>query len=142
MFAAQLVLSRHFCVWYVESHMANHTRINCILPRPRLTFRFRTALSPLLVKVWRMYKLHRASAGFRRTTITHSQTALMMLPVILTELTILSVFNSVDPPRLHEWLELGEGYATQYLECKRQSDAFEGVQTGFHGKLSDMRFSP
>lgn len=96
---------------------------------------FALALSPLLIKIWRMYKIMKSSRNFRRKRITHAQAAMYTLPIILIEIVILAVFNFVDPPRVEEYLEVEEGYVTSHRRCDRESQAYLAVQFGYYGLL-------
>ena len=95
------------------------------------------ALSPLFVKVWRMYTLLHASKHFRRVNVTNFQAVLYTLPLIGAETVILTIFSFVDPPRVVEdlggdTLEFGE---LQTLTCQQKTRAFAFTQGIFHAFL-------
>lgn len=99
-------------------------------------------MSPLLVKVWRMYRIVGASSGFRRKAVSHYQAAIMTLPIIAVEILLLIVFSFVDPSRLGESLEVTDGYATKYLSCEQDSQLFFGIQTAYHCTYLLFDFEP
>jgi hypothetical protein len=78
-----------------------------------------TALSPLFVKVWRMYTLVTASRGFVRVNVTHFQAFLYSLPICIVEFVILTIFSFVDPPRVAEVLGVGGGFGMQRITCEQ-----------------------
>jgi 7 transmembrane sweet-taste receptor of 3 GCPR len=79
-------------------------------------------LSPLFVKVWRIYKLV-GSQNLRRHTIPNSQAGLYTMPMIVTQVAILVVFTLVDPPRQMEIIEEDGGLVLQRIVCGSDSDA-------------------
>lgn len=107
----------------------------CVLRMWSFNLLFAGALSPLFVKVFRMYKILGASSSFRRKSITHPQAALMTLPIPLAEVVLLTLFTFVDPPRLGKELEVSDGFATLHILCKRETYAFFALQGTFHGLL-------
>jgi hypothetical protein len=113
-----------------------HVRVSYTIPSllPRMKW---TALSPLFVKVWRMYKLLHASSQFRRVSVTNVKAMLYTLPIIVAELVILSVFSVVDPSRAIE--DLGETHVEfgqiQSVTCQHDTKAFLLTQTIFDAFL-------
>jgi hypothetical protein len=94
------------------------------------------ALAPLFVKVWRMHKLLTAGTGFHRTSLPHSQAFLYTIPIMASELILLSIFSIVDPPLAVEELGVGEGIGVQQITCQHQSVAYFATQATFDGRLS------
>jgi hypothetical protein len=97
---------------------------------------FRTALSPLFVKVWRMHGLLTASKGFQRVNVNHCAAVVYSLPIIVLESIVLMTFSFVDPPRATEILTLGSGFGEQAVLCAQQTNSFFITQFIFHGKYS------
>ena len=94
------------------------------------------ALSPLFVKVWRMYQLLEASATYKRIRITNLQAFFYTLPLVLAETLILVIFTIADPPRPVEELGVGNNYGgigVQQIVCAQNSNAFLYTQLVFDG---------
>jgi hypothetical protein len=81
-----------------------------------------------------MAKLLNASAGFKRTNVTNYQAMLYMLPFIGFEISLLTVFSIVDPPRQTEVLGVGVGIGVQQVTCEHKSSSFYVAQTTYGGK--------
>lgn len=81
-----------------------------------------------------MYKLVKASRGFKRTMVTHFQAFLYTLPICIAELLILAIFSVVDAPRAVEELGVGLGFGLQRVTCEQNTRAFFFTQLSFHGK--------
>lgn len=95
------------------------------------------ALAPLLIKVWRMYKIFLASASFRRVNLTHFQAFLYTLPFIAVELIILTIFSFVGRPRPVEDLSTGQ----QVITCEHESPAFFATQLVYDGTYRLKKFT-
>jgi len=109
----------------------------CMLRMWTFNLLFATALSPLFVKVGRMYRLLHASQHFRRVNVTNLQAMLYTLPIIVAELVILTVFSFADPSKAVE--ELGsdplEFGQIQQVTCQHESQAFLWTQVAFDAFL-------
>lgn len=73
-------------------------------------------LSPLFVKVWRIYKLV-GTQNLRRYTIPNSRAGLYTMPMIVIQVVILLVFTFVDPPRQMEIIEENGSFVVQRIVC-------------------------
>jgi hypothetical protein len=76
---------------------------------------FCLAIAPLLVKVYRVYKL--VGGGLRRQELTLKQAALRTLPILTVEFIILLVFSFVDPPHTMEVYDLYTAIPVQHVKC-------------------------
>lgn len=87
-----------------------------------------SALAPLLAKIYRMYLLVGGPGLMRRRTISHTQTFLIVLSIVLVQVIILLVFTFVDP-RKQETEFLGDDMNASYrIVCKHKTNAFAIVQ--------------
>jgi len=101
-----------------------------------LNFFFVLALTPLFVKTWRFYKLLGDGTVIpRRQSISHAKTTLMMIPFILFEVLILTIFTFVDPSRAEEMLEYDDVGVTHRIVCTHENSAFFAVQVVYQGSL-------
>ena len=108
--------------------LGENTDATCLLRMWSFHLFFVVALSPLFVKVWRMYKLVE-QASFRRATITNMQAAIYTMPLILIQATILLIFTFVDPPSPTEIIEnVDDGFPMRTIVCQSEGDAFFIVQ--------------
>jgi 7 transmembrane sweet-taste receptor of 3 GCPR len=112
--------------------LGNNTKATCLMRMWFFHFFFVVALSPLFVKVWRMYRL--TQAAFKRATITNAKAAMYTLPLIVLQVVILTIFSVVDPPRPTEIIEL-DGSATRRIVCEANTDAFFIVEIVFEAGL-------
>jgi hypothetical protein len=97
-------------------------------------FLFVLALSPLFAKIWRMKKLV-GETSIRRITISHGQTACYTLPMIATQIVILTIFSIVDPPKQTEIIENNDGVVSQQIVCAQDTNAFFIVALIYEGSL-------
>ena len=74
---------------------------------------FAVALSPLFVKVWRIWRLVGHADRFRRAKMSNTTTAVWALPLILIQALILLFISLFDPPRRTDETDVREGVTTQ-----------------------------
>jgi len=96
---------------------------------------FVLALSPLLVKVWRVYKLTESARSARRLAITHQKTMLYTLPAILLQVLILALFSFLDPSLKETNVIIAGSISSQQSSCQHESKAFGIIQIIFEGGL-------
>ncbi|CAB9515646.1 expressed unknown protein (Partial), partial [Seminavis robusta] len=119
--------------------LGENTDETCLLRGWAFNMAFVCALSPLYVKVWRMFKLLKASAGFKRVNVTNFLALLYTLPIICIETVILFVFSFVDPPLAVELVGVGNGLGGQSITCTRTTDAFFWTQVAYHGTKTNQQ---
>ena len=86
-------------------------------------FLFALALSPLFVKVYRMYRLV-GTANRNPAIISNPKAVAMSLPIICIQLIILGIFTIVDPPVPKDIILVDDTLVTQRVECTTNTDAF------------------
>lgn len=101
--------------------LGKNTKTTCLLRMWTFHFSFVLALSPLFVKVWRMYKLV-GSSQIRRNTISNLQAAMYTLPMIIAQTILLVVFTFVDPPRPTEYTQQNEGEIVYGVVCDTETN--------------------
>lgn len=79
-------------------------------------------VSPLFVKIWRMWKLV-GSKNIHRAKISVSKTLLYMVPMLCTQIFILLVVSLADPPRQTSQIEVMQGLITNDLICAHNTPA-------------------
>lgn len=102
--------------------LGENTDVMCILRMWTFHLFFVVALSPLFVKVWRMYKLV-GSMQIRRNTISNVQASLYTLPMIMFQVILLLIITLVDPPRPMEDVQQDHGMFVHSVTCGTDSDA-------------------
>lgn len=98
-------------------------------------FFFASALSVLLIKVWRIHKLFEGAQGFRQVQITHRKAATKTLPIVVIQVIILSVFSVVDPPKGSTVVETVEGIVMEQSICLPETNAFFATQLAYDASL-------
>jgi len=93
-----------------------------------------TALAPLFVKVWRMWRLV-GSTNIRRVSISHMKTALYMLPMISIQFLILLIISLVDPPKQSEEIKISDNTITQHLVCAHNTKALDIIEVVYEAGL-------
>jgi hypothetical protein len=107
--------------------LGSNTDSTCLLRRWTFHLFFVMALAPLFIKVWRIKQLV-GMAHMRRNTISNYQAALYTLPMIMTEVIILTLFTFVDPLKQTEMIENSDGVVLQRIVCDSETSAFFIVQ--------------
>ncbi len=114
------------CVFFNASSftlLGENTKATCLLRMWSFHLFFVVALSPLFVKVWRMYILV-GSVNIRRSTITNLKAALCTLPMIATQALLLLIFSFVDPPRPMDYVEQDGSSVTYGVVCNTDTNAY------------------
>ena len=114
------------CIFFNSSSftlLGENTKATCLLRMWSFHFFFVVALSPLFVKVWRMYTLV-GSMNIRRNTITNVTAALYTLPMIAVQTIILLIFTFVDPPRPMDDIDQEGGSVTYGVVCNSDTNAY------------------
>mmetsp|Transcript_26387 Transcript_26387/g.40020 ORF Transcript_26387/g.40020 Transcript_26387/m.40020 type:complete len:912 (-) Transcript_26387:122-2857(-) len=119
------------------SYLGESTDATCMLRMWLVPFFVVLPLAPLLVKVWRMYQLVGKAATFRRRKITHRTAIFYTLPVLVTQVLILTIFTVVDPSKTTEEIDTEGGSRIQHVVCGWESEthAFMTTQMVFVGGL-------
>ena len=94
---------------------------------------FVMALSPLFVKVWRMYRLTESS--YKRTTITSTTAAIYTMPLILLQIVILALFTILDPPKPSELITNNDKGVSRQIVCDSETNALFIAQVTFEAGL-------
>lgn len=93
-------------------------------------------MSPILVKVWRMYMIITRSKKFARMKISNMQAWLLTMPIPAVEILLLTIITLVDPPHPVEELQLEDNAGLQTVTCGYESEVlFIAVQLSFHAVL-------
>jgi 7 transmembrane sweet-taste receptor of 3 GCPR len=114
--------------------LGENTDALCLTRMWSFHFLFALALSPLFVKVWRMWLMVGAS-NRRPTIVNHKTAALLSMPIVAVQCLILIIFSFVDPPRQEEVINIEGGIVTQHIVCSQESIAFTVVTTIYEAGL-------
>ena len=97
---------------------------------------FALAIAPLLVKVYRVYKVVGRAQAIRRVTVTARQAGWQMLPIVLLQVILLLLSTFVDPPRAVESADIQAGSITTYhIQCETKSQAFWYTDIAFKATI-------
>jgi 7 transmembrane sweet-taste receptor of 3 GCPR len=107
--------------------LGENTDALCLTRMWSFHFLFALALSPLFIKVWRMWRMVGASTSRRPTIVNHTTAVLMSLPIVAVQSLILIIFSFVDPPRQEEVINIEGGIVTQHIVCSHESVAFTAI---------------
>ena len=113
------------------SLLGENTDAMCMTRMWSVHFMFALALSPLFVKVYRLWKLVGHSSAMRRPKITNLQATLYSVPIPAIQGIILLIFTFVDPPLQSESMELDGGALVPNIVCEHDSGAFFVTQLVF-----------
>lgn len=95
---------------------------------------FVIALSPLLVKTWRMMKLVGGNS-LQRVKISHRKAFLMTLPLVFAQVIVLFIFSFVDPSSAKEEITMTGGNVEQRIVCAHDTNALFIVEMIFEGGI-------
>lgn len=84
---------------------------------------FAVTMSPLLVKVYRMYRLV-GSQEQSPTVISNPQAVVLTMPIVLLQVAILVTFTIVDPSVPVTTMTIDDSVITQTIECTQETNAF------------------
>lgn len=110
--------------------LGENTEALCLARMWSFHFLFALALSPLFVKVYRMYRLV-GTASRNPAIISNPKAVAMSLPIVLIQVIVLTVFTIVDPPRPENIIEFEDTVVTQRVECSTDTVAFTGTVLGY-----------
>jgi len=96
---------------------------------------FVLALAPLLVKVWRIYKLVGSADRAVRLSITNRRAMLFTMPAIFLQVLILTLFSIFDPSKKYTYVAIDGSSSSQHSICKFDTRAFMITQVLFEGGL-------
>lgn len=113
--------------------LGENTDALCLTRMWTFHFLFVLALSPLFVKVWRMWRM--VGAHNRPTIVNHTTAALLSMPIIAIQVLILVIATVFDRPRQEENIEVDADVLTQRITCKQSSYAFGIVEIVFEAGL-------
>jgi len=105
------------------SLLGNNTDGMCILRMWTFHLSFVVALAPLFAKVWRIWK-YVGSKMVRRVAISNKMTVAYMMPIILLQVLILTIFTFADPPSETKYIRIGDGMVVQHIVCGTNTKAF------------------
>ena len=106
----------------------------CLMRMWLLHLCFVIALAPLIVKTWRMRSLV-GKPSLRRQTISHTKTAMLMVPFILVQVMILLIFTFVDPNKETQIIEQDGSSINYRVVCSHDTKAFLIVQLIYEGGI-------
>lgn len=109
------------------------TDMSCMLRMWSFHLVFVLALTPLLVKVWRIHKLVGSAARAVRLSITNKKAVLYTLPVIAVQVLILTLFSILDPSVPYTSVEIDGSSSYQHIVCKHSTNGFTITQLIFEG---------
>ena len=107
----------------------------CMLRMWTFHFFFVATISPLLVKVWRIYKLVGSADRAVRLSITNRKAFLYTMPAILLQVLILTMFSIFDPSKEYTYVEVGTSSIFQHSICKHDTVAFSVTQLVLEGSM-------
>lgn len=107
----------------------------CMLRMWSFHFVFVLTLAPLLVKVWRIYKLVGSADRAIRLSITNRDALLYTMPAILLQALILTLFSIFDPSKAYTFVDIDGSSSYQHTVCKHDTIAFGLTQLIFEGGL-------
>ena len=82
---------------------------------------FSMTVSPLLVKVYRIYTL--VGRGMRRRELSNTSAALRTIPIVALEIALLLLFTVIDPPRSVETIDYDASVPIQHITCQHETRA-------------------
>ena len=110
--------------------LGENTEALCLARMWVFHFLFALVLSPLFVKIYRMYRLV-GTPNRNPAIISNPQAVAMSLPIVLVQVIILAIFTIVDPPTPEDIIVVEDTYVTQRVECTTDSNAFTFTVLGF-----------
>ena len=116
------------------SFLGPNTDSLCLLRMWMFHLFFVVALSPLLVKTYRMMKLVGGNS-LRRVKISHRKAFLMTLPIFFAQVIILLIFSFADPSKQHDSMSMAGGNVDRRITCRHDTNAFMIVEMLFEGGL-------
>ena len=115
--------------------LGENTDVMCMVRMWSFHSLFAIALSPLFVKIWRMWRLVGGEFRQRKRVVTDRTAVMLSLPIIVIQMVILLVFSLTDPSKAVEIIEQADGIVTQHVLCKQESRAFSLVVAVYEGLL-------
>ena len=113
--------------------LGENTEGLCLTRMWSFHFLFALALSPLFVKVWRMWRM--VGTPNSSSVVDNFTAALLSLPIVAIQTMILIIFTFVDPPHPEEIIDFDEGVILQSIVCSQNSNAFAIVATIYEASL-------
>jgi len=117
------------------TYIGQSTDATCMLRMWAFHFVFVLALAPLLVKVWRIYKLVGSADRAVRLSISNQKAMLYTMPPILLQVLILTLFSIFDPAKLYTYVDIDGSSSYQHSVCRHDTAAFTITQVVFEGGL-------
>lgn len=114
--------------------LGENTDTLCLARMWSFHFLFALALSPLFVKVWRMWRMI-GSVNRHPTIVNHTTAAVLSTPIVALQVIILLIFTFADPPESEQIIDIEEGIVTQRVICSQESNAFMIVMLIFEAGL-------
>jgi hypothetical protein len=116
--------------------IGENTNAMCMARLWSFNMSFTVTMAPLLVKVYRVYKVVGHAQAMRRVAITTRQAAWQMLPIVLLQVILLLLFTFVDPPRAFEEADIRDGsIPTYHITCETHSRALSYTDTAFKATI-------
>lgn len=110
--------------------LGENTNALCMLRMWSFHFLFALALSPLFVKIYRMWRMVGSQTRLP-AIVDHATAALLSMPIVAIQTIFLIIFSFVDPPQQEEIIDIEEGIVTQRVICSQESLAFTIVMMIF-----------
>lgn len=117
------------------TYIGQITDQTCILRMWAFHICFVLALAPLLIKVWRIYKLVGSADRVVRLSITNQKALLYTMPPIVLQIIILAIFSIFDPAKSHTYVDIQGSSSFQHTVCKHKTTAFTITEVLFEGCL-------
>lgn len=117
------------------TYIGASTDATCMLRMWSFHFVFVLTLTPLLVKVWRIYMLVESAGRAIRLSITNQKAMLYTMPAILLQVLILTLFSIFDPAKRYTYVEIDGSSSYQHTVCKHDTVAFAITQLVCEGSM-------
>jgi len=110
--------------------LGENTDALCLARMWSFHFLFALALSPLFVKVYRIWRLV-GTPNRSPAVIGNARAVALTLPIVGAQVIILTIFSIVDPPQASDVVDVNGAVVSQSVECTSESDAFVFTMFGF-----------
>jgi len=111
------------------------TDASCMIRMWTFHLVFVLALSPLLVKVWRINRLVGSADRAIRLSITNLNALMYTVPPILLQALILTMFSIYDPTKRYTYVDIDGNSSAEHSICEHNTGAFTTTQIVFEGGL-------
>lgn len=134
-FTSAFILGCAFLNLATLTFLGQATDFTCTMRMWAFHFVFVLTLAPLLVKVWRIFKLVHSAGRAVRLSITNKKAMLYTMPAILLQALILTLFTIFDPAKRYTYVDIDGSSSSQHGVCRHDTPAFMITQVIFEGGL-------